>query len=169
MNIDVPLVLVGRIGAAYGVRGWVKVHSHTDPAANLLDYRPWVIELRDRRWQVEPVDAKPHGKGLVAHLPGCSSRDDAQNFTGAGIWVPRDRLPSLAPHDYYWSDLIGLQVVTVAGVELGVVEQLLETGANDVLVIRGEQEHLVPFCSPQFVRQVDLDGRRILVDWDSDD
>ncbi|MBI5451770.1 MAG: ribosome maturation factor RimM [Gammaproteobacteria bacterium] len=159
-------IVVGRIAGLYGVRGWVHIQSDTEPQDNILRYTPWQLGINGVWRTVRPLDGRPHGKGLVARIEGCDDRDQAQPLVGAEIAVPREALPALENEQYYWADLIGCQVVTTAGIELGHVDHLLETGANDVLVISGEQERLVPFIRDQVVTRVDMVARRIEVDWD---
>jgi 16S rRNA processing protein RimM len=160
------LLLMGRIVGVFGVEGWVKVESYAEPRENLGRYRPWHVE----RPNVAALEiAKPkiaaHGRGLIAKLDGVADRDTASSLIGAEIKVPRDRLPKAAAGEYYWADLEGLKVRSTIGVELGVVSHLLATGANDVLVVRGDRERLVPYI-PDVVRRVDPDSGLIEVDWD---
>jgi len=117
---------------------------------------------------VEVLQGRPHGKGLVVQLAGCDDRDAAALLTGSDIGIYREQLPAAADDEYYWSDLLGMQVTTTGGAVLGVVDHLIETGANDVLVIRREREHLVPFITGQVIKSVDLEAREIRVDWDPD-
>jgi 16S rRNA processing protein RimM len=162
------LLVMGRIAAPYGVKGWVRVITFTEAPANLLDYAPWHLML-DGRWQaVEVLDGREHSKGLVVQLAGCADRDTAAGFSGSDIGVYRSQLPAPDADEYYWSDLVGLQVFTTQDTLLGVVDHLIETGANDVLVIRGEREHLVPFVRGQVIKSVDLESGVIRVDWDPD-
>ena len=161
-------VVLGRVVGLYGVRGWVKVYSHTDPPESILGYSPWHLQL-DNEWRmVNVLDARRQGKGLTALLEGWDDRDAARRLLGANIAVARSQLPDLAPDDYYWADLIGLRVVTRAGVELGRVESLMETGSNDVLVVKDDREHLIPFLLGDVILEVDLPGGLIRVDWDPD-
>jgi len=160
-------VVVGRIAGLFGVRGWVKVFSHTQPLDNILRYSPWLV-LRGGQWTpMKPLDGRIHGKGIVAHLAGCDDRDAAAELVGCDIAVARSQMPRAAADEVYWADLIGLKVVTLEGVELGVVDHLLETGANDVVVVHGERERLLPYVD-QVIREVDLDGGLLRVDWDPD-
>jgi 16S rRNA processing protein RimM len=164
---ETPL-LMGRIAAPYGVRGWVRVVTFTEVPENLLAYSPWYLN-RGGHWQeVELLDGREHGKGLVVQLQGCDDRDAAAALTGTDIGVYRSQLPPPDVDEYYWSDLVGLQVFTTDDRLLGVVDHLIETGANDVLVIRGERECLVPFVMGQVVQSVDLESGVIRVDWDPD-
>jgi len=164
---DAPLVM-GRIAAPYGVRGWVRVVPFTAAPENLLAYTPWYLQLDDRWLAVELLDGHVHGKGLVVQLAGCDDRDEAAALSGTEIGVYRSQLPAPADDEYYWSDLTGLQVFTTDDRLLGVVDHLIETGANDVLVIRGEREVLVPFIRGQVIKSVDLGAGVIRVDWDPD-
>src|SRR5512139_1413495 len=125
-------LIVGRISGLYGVRGWVKLFSHTEPRDNILSYRTWYLR-RANEWQpIELAEGRLHGKGVVARLAGCDDRDVAAGLVGSDIAILREQLQQAAPGEYYWTDLIGLSVRTVDGVELGVVDHLLETGSNDV-------------------------------------
>jgi len=167
MATSEQLVVVGTIVGVYGVRGWVRVMSHTQPRENLLGYGQWRLG-RHGTWRSATVEAgQPHGKGLVVKLQECADRDQARSLIGTEIAVPRSELAPPADGEYYWADLVGLRVETLAGQVLGVVDYLLETGANDVLVVRGDdRERLIPFVTTQVVKQVDLVGGVIQVDWD---
>lgn len=162
------LLVMGQIASPFGVKGWVRVNAYTAMADNLLDYSPWYLNLQGGWQATEPVAGRPHGKGLVVQLKECHDRDAAAALTGTDIGVYRSQLPPAGADEYYWSDLIGLQVVTREGQVLGVVDHLFETGANDVLVVKGEQEYLVPFIKEQVIESVDLESRIIRVDWDPD-
>ncbi|MGD2137955.1 MAG: ribosome maturation factor RimM [Gammaproteobacteria bacterium] len=157
---------MGRIAGPYGLKGWLHVVEYTAAPGNLLDYSPWYLNRRNRWRPVERLDGRRHGKGLVVRLAGVDDREAAAALKGAEIGVYRDRLPVPGEQEYYWSDLTGLQVVTTAGKVLGTVHHLIETGANDVLVVRGEREVLVPFIRDQVIRAVDLAAGLIRVDWD---
>ncbi len=159
-------VVVGRIAALYGVRGWVKVFSHTDPRDNILHYQPWLVKINGAWHTLEHVEGRIHQQGIVARLDGYDDRDAASTLLGCDIAVRPEQLAVLAPGEYYWSELIGLDVVTTEGLPLGVVEKLLETGSNDVLVVQGERERLIPYLPGQVVMKVDKEQGRIEVDWD---
>lgn len=160
------IILLGEITGAHGVNGWVKVHSFTEPRTNLLDYRRWLLE-RDGAWQATDVErARESGKKLVAKFAGIDDRDSAAALTGTAIGVRRSAMPPPAPNEYYWADLEGLSVRNLEGDVLGTVERLVATGANDVLVLSGEGERLIPFVEGETVRRVDLEAGEILVDWD---
>jgi 16S rRNA processing protein RimM len=157
-------VPLGFISGVYGVNGWVKVHSFTQPREALLAYQPWLLGPKRRR--VEVLEGRRQGKTLVAALAGVADRDSAHELLNEEIVVPREQLPELLAGEYYWADLIGLAVETQDGTPLGTVERMMATGANDVLVVRGERERLIPFVMDQFVTRVDLAGGRLVVDWD---
>jgi 16S rRNA processing protein RimM len=160
------LVSLGRVGGPYGVRGWVRVASDTDPAEGILEYSPWLLERQGEWRPFEVISGRVHGKGLVARLAGCDDRDQAATLAGAEIAVPRNALAPLAGDEYYWADLVGLEVVTTEDEVLGRVDHLIETGANDVLVVHGERERLIPFTPGHAVVEVDLDRQRLTVAWD---
>jgi 16S rRNA processing protein RimM len=161
-------VILGRVAGVYGVKGWVRVHSDTAPRENILSYAPWLLR-RNGDWEAWDVEeGHRHGKGVVARLAGVGDRDVAATFVGADIAVPRERLGGPGAGEYYWTDLEGLEVVTTRGVVLGIVDHLFETGANDVMVVTGDRERLVPFVEPQVVRAVDFAAGRLVVDWDPD-
>jgi 16S rRNA processing protein RimM len=162
------ILVMGRIAGPYGIKGWVRITAFTALPDGLLDYAPWYAG-RDGAWrEIAVIEARPHGKGLVAQLAGCTDRDAAMALTGTEIGVYRSQLPAAGENEYYWNDLIGLRVVTREGRELGTVDHLIETGANDVLVIRGEREVLVPFVIGPVIEAVDLGQGVIRVDWDPD-
>ncbi len=169
------LVNVGRITAVFGIKGWVKVHSYTEPQDNLFEYQPWFIKTKHGVKQIEIDEARPHGDAYVAHIIGVDDRDLAATYTAADIAVERDLLPELEEGEFYWNQLEGLVVFSSfngAPERLGVVSKILETGANDVLVVVGDaqsidqRERLIPYVPEQFVLSVDLDKGEILVDWD---
>lgn len=158
-------VRLGRISGVYGVHGWVKVFSDTSPPSNILQYRQWYLQ-RDGRWEQHGLaDGRSHGKGIVARLAGCDDRDRAALLIGADIAVRRDQLPSVEEGEYYWADLEGLKVQTLDGVDLGRIDYLFQTGANDVMVVKGERQRLLPFIDT-VVRDVDLRAGVMVVDWD---
>lgn len=162
-------IVVGRINGLHGVRGWIKVFSYTQPRENILSYPVWYLK-RQGEW-IETVleDGHPQGKGIIAKLKGCDDRDAAAAMMETTIAIRREQLPKARPDEYYWADLEGLRVINLEGVELGVVDHLLETGANDVLVVKqGKIERLIPFVQEQFVKNIDLAAGQMTVDWDPD-
>ena len=163
------MVVMGRIAAAHGNRGLVKIQPFTEYVDSLLDYRTWWIGHEQGPWrEVEVGQCEVHGKTLVAQLPDCPDRTAAEKLKGLLIAVPRSSLPEQDEGEYYWSDLIGLAVVNEAGVPLGTVKNLLETGANEVLSVQGDSgETLIPFVASA-IKQVDLKNRTIRVDWSAE-
>ncbi|MGZ5011193.1 MAG: ribosome maturation factor RimM [Methylobacter sp.] len=159
-------ISVGKISGVFGIKGWVKVFSFTDPRENILTYSPWLLKKGDETKAVNVVDGQLQGKTIVVQLAGVNDRDQAASLMGWDIFITQDQLPKTAKGEYYWSQLIGLNVETIDGVQLGVVDSLLETGANDVIIVQGERERVIPFLQGQTVMNVDLDAGRIIVDWD---
>lgn len=166
-NDDDDAVLIGHVSGTHGLKGWVKVHSFTDPRSAIFDYQPWWLGEDGRPVTLER--GQPNGKTLIAMLPGVDSVEKARVLVGQEIRVAREALPEAAEGHWYWSDLIGLRVLNRDGVPLGTVRRMIETGANDVMVLEGERERLIPFLNPQVVESVDLDAGEILVDWHPDD
>jgi 16S rRNA processing protein RimM len=158
---------MGRIVAPFGVKGWIKVEPWTAAAKNLLAYPAWWIGDGEH-WQERQVgESRTQGRMVVARLDGCSDRDAAAELRGKQVAVPRERLPQPQSNEYYWADLIGLRVVNEAGRDFGQVVRILETGANDVLVVQGERERLIPFIADA-IAAVDLQGGVMRVNWDPD-
>ena len=157
-------VVLGRIVGVYGVRGWVKVFSETVPREGILGYSPWLVGHSPTPRAV--LEGRRHGKGMVARIAGCDDRDQAAALVDQEIAVTRDRLPPARPDEFYWTDLEGLEVWTSGGTRLGVVDHLFSTGANDVLVVSGERERLLPFVWDDVIKSVDFEQGRIEVDWD---
>jgi 16S rRNA processing protein RimM len=160
------LIELGVVGAPFGVRGWVKFRSYTDPPARLLEHRS--VQLRvGGAWQVYRIESSGRSGGqLTVKLAGVEDRDAAQALRGAPIGVPRSELPPRAEKDFYRADLIGCEVVNLRGEVLGVLQHFIEMPEHALMVVRGAQEHWVP-AVPQHLRQVDLPARRVIVDWES--
>ena len=162
------IVELGRLVGAYGVKGWVKLISSTSPIDNIFNYPVWLVR-RDGEWrEYKVLSGRLQGKGLVARLEDVGDRDDALALKGAEIAIYRDQMPKPAEGEYYWTDLEGLSVQTLEGQDLGQIERLFETGSNDVLVVKGERERLIPFIKDQVIKQIDLQQKLIVVDWDPD-
>lgn len=160
---------VGEVSGVFGVKGWIKVFSFTDPRENILNYSPWYLQKGQEIKEISLVGGQRQGKLVVAALEGIEDRDAAAALSGWKILIDKQQLPAASEGEYYWADLIGLQVETTEGQYLGVVDHLLETGANDVLVVMdGEQERLIPFLQQQTVKKIDLVKRQMVVDWDPD-
>jgi 16S rRNA processing protein RimM len=184
-------VILGRITGVYGVQGWLKVFSYTDPMESIIDYSPWYIRAENRKkapWtEVKLAAGKRHAKTVIVKLEDCNDRDQAMVYIGSEIAIEQQQLEALQGKDeYYWRDLFGLRVVNLQGIELGVVETLMETGVNDVLVVVPEQEvaekegtamdgvkaeykeRLIPWTMDNAIIAVDLEQGVITVDWDPD-
>jgi 16S rRNA processing protein RimM len=170
-------LIVGKISGVYGVKGWVKVHSDTDPREGITNYSPWYLQQGGHgqgAWrEIRVEQGRRHAKTVIAKLEGVDDRDAAMQLTGAVIAIRPEQLPDLDEYEFYWRDLIGLRVINREGIELGTVQRLMETGANDVLVVRSDSaesgaEHLVPWTPGNAVLEVDLEAGLIQVDWDED-
>ncbi|MCU7891724.1 MAG: ribosome maturation factor RimM [Candidatus Thiodiazotropha sp. (ex Ustalcina ferruginea)] len=160
------LIIMGRVSGLFGIRGWLKIYSHTSPRDGIVDYKTWYLKQGGNWKQYKLTAGHSQGKGVVAQLDGISDRDQAAELVDCEIAIQRAQLPELEPDEYYWTDLQGLRVVNIEGVELGVVSHLFETGANDVIVVKGERERLIPYTTGEAVQSVDLDAGILLVDWD---
>lgn len=170
-------VVVGKIAGVYGVKGQLKIHSYTSPEQNILNYKPLYWKINDE-WQLMPLvsnSLKKLGKNIVFSLENCIDRDEAKKYYFIEIATKRTNLPSLADNEYYWTDLYGLEVYTVFRDQdspeyLGIVDHIMETGANDVLVVNKPESakgaHLIPYVMDQFVISIDLDAKKIIVNWD---
>ena len=158
-------VRVGRISGLFGVKGWVKIHSYTEPRENVVGFKEWIVEHEGSEQRVEVEAGRTAGKHVIAKLKGVDDRDDARRWIGAELSVEREALPPCEPGEYYWADLEGLTVRNLRGETLGEVDYLMRTGANDVLVLTGGADRLIPWIS-SVVRDVDIDGGFIVVDWE---
>jgi 16S rRNA processing protein RimM len=173
MSLASDILIIGSIGAPYGVKGWVKVNSFTQNKDSIFDYAPWHISLSQGGNQVLKVDQwRYHAKSLVTKLEGVEDRNAAELIKNAQISIEASQLPEL-DNDFYWKDLVGMQVITDKGYEMGVVKDMFETGANDVMLVKakindafGQKERLLPFLHDSVVLSVDKDGKIITVDWD---
>ncbi|MDT8320758.1 MAG: ribosome maturation factor RimM [Xanthomonadales bacterium] len=157
-------VLVGHVSGVQGLKGWVRVHSLTDPREAIWEYQPWLLGVELEA--VHILQARKHGKHLLVLLENIDGREQAEALIGQSIAVYRDELPELGEDEFYWLDLIGLAVQLDDGRELGVIDRMLATGANDVMVVRGDKERLIPFVTGQYVKKVDLEAGAVVVDWD---
>ncbi len=163
----VDLIVLGAVSGLFGVRGWVKVFSHTSPRTNILNYPVWYLNQAGHWVAYRLRNGHAQGKGVVAQLENCLDRDQAASLLKAEIAIPRNQLPETEKDEYYWSDLEGLSVITETGIDLGRVDSLFATGANDVMVVKGERQRLVPFTHDAVI-SVDLTNGVITVDWDPD-
>lgn len=179
MTEQAEKILVGKINAVYGLKGWVKVYSYTDPKEQIFAYTPWFIKkgplkIGSETQELKIDKGKIHGKGLVVLAAGYEDRTQAESLIGNEIWVDRNVVPELAEGDYYWEQLEGLNVINQADELLGTVSHLLETGANDVLVVVAtkdsidDKERLIPYVESEVVLKIDLEANEILVAWQAD-
>lgn len=158
---------MGRIAAPFGVKGWVKVQPFTAEPASLPAYPAWWLG-RDGEWQEYRIErAQVQGRAVVAKLGGCEDREAAMAFRGKQVAVPREALPPTKANEFYWADLIGLRVLNEKAQDFGEVVRILETGANEVLVVRGDSERLIPFIA-DVIREVDLAAGVMRVEWGAD-
>jgi 16S rRNA processing protein RimM len=161
------IVTLGRIAGTFGVRGWVKVQSFTDPPENIFEYENWRI-LQRGEWQPIAIeDGRVTGKGVLAKFAGIDTPEDARLYVGAELGVARSEMPQTAPGEYYWSDLEGLEARGASGEVLGKVDHFRSTPAGDVVVVRGAREHWIPFVKGRILK-VDLEAGHIVLDWASD-
>ncbi|NKC14479.1 MAG: 16S rRNA processing protein RimM [Gammaproteobacteria bacterium] len=163
-------LVVGRVGAPYGVRGWVHISSFLQPPRTLLEVAVWSLRQEQAQWQaVDIAGRRAHGAGLVAKFTLSGDRGEAQMLRGAEIGIWPHEMPATEPGEYYWRDLLGARVETEDGIALGRVASLMETGAHDVLVVIGERERLIPFALDDVIERVDVERRFIKVRWHPDD
>ncbi len=169
---DDTLIILGHVSGIFGILGWIKIFSETEPRENILQYCPWYLIGQGQSTDqgsnriYKPETGKIHGKGLIAKIEGCNNRDLAATLVGSKIAIHRSQLPPLEPNEIYWSDLEGLQVQTTNGITLGKISYLFSTGANDVIVVQGERERLIPYVWDQVIRTIDLTNGLLIVDWD---
>ena len=161
------MLVMGRVVAPFAVKGWIKVQPFTEMPAGLLEYPVWWLG-RDGKWVERALqEGAVHGKTVVAKLAGCDEREAAAALQGLEVAVPREQLPGSQVGEYYWADLLGLEVHNLQGESMGRVDRLLETGANQVLVVHGDRERLIPYVAAVVVA-VDLAKGEIVVDWGLD-
>ena len=160
-------VEVGRLGAAHGVRGWLRVQSFTDPPQRLFEWRRWLLKSERGEVEVDVLEVRQQGNGWIVLLDGVVERNGASRLTGQMVLVEREELPPVKDGEHYRDDLIGFEVRNLEGALLGVVDHFIDTPANAVMVIQGAREHLVPVTG-QHLRSVDRDARKLMVDWPED-
>lgn len=166
-------ILVGKIGASYGIKGWFKINAYTEVPEGIFDYSPWRVSLNGQQHLVEVADWRRHNKGLIAKFDGVDSRNDAEAWLHAEIFVEAQQLPELEEDEFYWRDLKGMKVTNDSGYNLGTVSGLMETGSNDVLVVDanakdafGKTERLIPYIQDDVIKSVNKEENTITVDWD---
>lgn len=163
------VVVMGHLMRPYGVKGWLWVYSHSNPMESILDYAEWIIEKGGVRRPIKVIQGRRQGKGVVVSLAGITTRELAESMANAQIMLPTSVLPPLEQGDYYWYQLEGLQVTTLEGVELGKIDHMFETGANDVVVVTGGpdgRERLLPYLPDDVIREINLEAGTMRVDWD---
>jgi 16S rRNA processing protein RimM len=161
------MIVMGRVGAPHGVRGWVKIQPFTEQTDSLFRYPEWWLSATSG-WHSRRVEEKTvHGNMLLVRFAGVTERDQAETLKGQQVAIPRGQLPAVEDGQYYWADLIGLMVVNTKGQSLGCVERVFESGADPVLVVAGDRERLLPFVDA-VVKRVDLGAGKLLVEWEAD-
>ncbi|GAB3032391.1 ribosome maturation factor RimM [Bowmanella dokdonensis] len=168
-------LVVGKIGAPYGVKGWVKITSYTDVPEGIFDYAPWLLKTEGGLKELKVDQWREHNNGLVAKLDGVDDRDAVDRLKNLEICIQAEQLPELEEGDFYWRDLVGMRVVNLKGYDMGTVRELFETGSNDVMVVKanindafGQKERMIPYLLDQVVKQVDRAEKTITVDWEAD-
>ena len=168
MNTE-NLIVVGKLGSSYGIRGWLRIFSFTEFSDSIFDYTPWYIQRAGKWQEVIVASFKPHNQDMIVKLKGVDDRDQANALTNFEVFVDAEKFPELNNGDFYWKDLIGCRVKTIKDYDLGQVTDLMETGSNDVLVVKanlkdafGATERLIPFVDDQFIKQVDLDRKSVV-------
>ncbi|MCP3679454.1 MAG: ribosome maturation factor RimM [Gammaproteobacteria bacterium] len=169
MSQSARYITMGKFGKPFGVKGWIKVTSYTDPIEQLLNYQPWHYQQHSQiAWQALEIDAnKVQGKGLLIHIKGCDSPEQVKSYTNGLIAIERDKLPTLVVGEYYWCDLEGLTVINQQGETLGIIDYLFTTASNDVIVVKGEQLYYIPYIQDDFVIEIDLAAGQMIVAWES--
>jgi len=162
------IVVMAKVLVPYGVNGWVKVYSFTEKLESFLQYKKLFLSKDQKNWiEIKVIDIKLHGKTIVANFLEIANRTQAENYKGYLIGVPKNLLPRLKEEQYYWSDLIGCEVLNLQNISFGLVDTFIETGANDVIVVKGDKERLIPYTT-EAVLKVDTINRKIMVDWNED-
>lgn len=165
--------LVGKLGSTYGIRGWLRIYSSTEQQESIFDYQPWYLYINGQ-WQLTELESwRYHSNDLIVKLKNVDDRNAAQTLTNIEIGVNASNFPKLSA-GYYWHDLIGCQVINMQGYRLGEVSDMMETGSNDVFVVKAhlndafdKQERLIPYLEQTVVKRVDLSTKTIEVDWDA--
>jgi 16S rRNA processing protein RimM len=163
------MIVVGSLGTAHGVNGWMKITSFTNPDTNILNYNPWYFKTQGRYSPITVIDKRIQGPYLIAKLTGCDDREIAKTWTGREISVPRSALPPCGDNEFYWTDLEGLSVFDIQGKLLGKLDTLMATGSNDVMLVSGEETLQIPFIMQDIVKNVNLEQGTITVDWQQDE
>ncbi len=167
-NTD-PYVKIGTFGRPYSIHGWLKVHSVTQPPKAIIQYQPWYIQNQQNKWELLQIDnLRIHNNTLIVHIENIDEPEMTKDYVNKDISIPYSHLPKLPKGQFYWADMIGMTVLNKDNVNLGIVDHLLETPANDVLVVLGKKRHLIPFLRNHTIQKIDMDSKIIHVDWDAD-
>ena len=164
-HLDEKKLLVGKINGFFGVQGWVKIFSYTNPRKNILEYQPWYFVDNETYKVIEITSGREQSKTIVVKVKGINNRDDALQLIGKDLYINKDQLPELDIDAHYWHELTGFRVINKNEVDLGIVDYLVDTGSNHVLVTKGDTEHWVPYIEP-FLVSVDKQKKVITVNWD---
>ena len=165
-------ITLGKISGVHGIKGWVKVFSHTSPREQITEYKEWFIKSSREDWKpIKVIDGKKQGKNIIALFEDTHYRDQAEALVGFEIAIRKDQLKKLAKDEYYWKDLIGLSVETIKGEKLGEIDWLFDTGSNDVFIVKesdgGEiKERMLPYIMGDVIQSIDLEKSLMIVDWD---
>lgn len=162
------IIVIGRFGRVHGIRGLITIHSYTEPRDNIISYQPWYAFINKQWHPIEVLDIESQAKQIVARVKGYPEREQVAALTQILIGASKEQLPALSEGEHYWHDLIGLSVVNLQDQSLGLVQEVIATGSNDVLVVEGEKRHLIPYLLGQFIHQINLEQKVIIVDWDLD-
>jgi 16S rRNA processing protein RimM len=175
MSSNQEPVVLGKLGSSHGIKGWLKITSYTDSVEGIFDYSPWLIKEQGVWREIKVAQWRFQGSAIVAEFESVTTREHAQMLTNCEIAIMPEQMKELDDNDFYHRDLIGCEVTNVNGYNMGIVEQIVATGSNDVLLIKanakdafGKAERMIPFVPEQYIKQVDLQGKQILVDWDPD-
>ena len=168
MDKSTDWVVVGRFGKTHGIKGFITIHSFTEPRDNILSYTNWHAYIAQEWQPLKIVRIEVNNKSILAQIEGYHEREQVAHLTNIDIAVSLTQLPSLNQGEYYWHELVGLQVINQQGQSFGTVTEIMPTGANDVLVVEGDKRHLIPYLPGQFILAVDTNQRTIKVDWDMD-
>lgn len=160
-------VIMGRFGSPHGVKGYIRIQSFTQPIENILSYESWLVKKNNQWVPVHFDHAEMHHKGIVAKIKGYADRESVKALTNCEIAVERHQMPDLTEGEYYWADLAGLEVYNCEQQHLGIVEYVVATGANDVLVVKNKDKtHLIPYLIDHYILKVDIENKKITVNWD---
>ncbi|VEB35107.1 ribosome maturation factor RimM [Legionella cherrii] len=168
MNNQDNWIVIARFGRPHGVKGFVTVHSFTEPRDNVLKYTNWHAFINNKWQPIKLLRAEVQTKSIIAQIEGYPERESVAHLTNIEIAVQQEQLETLKPGEYYWHQLIGMNVINQKGQSFGTVTEIIPTGANDVLVVEGNKRHLIPYLLDQFILDIDTNQQLITVDWDMD-